>query len=741
MVINGITINSCDIPSLLKRFFLVRYTIEPISWNELLNYVDSATRELDLKLMLERYQTEGKFSALFPEDCKNISQEKIEEVIKDYSNKKDFLKGGYIQVFLENFTDNPYSTAFLDKIGKPASFVYNNYPYGTQLIISNDIELKNHFSIPGNFCKDISGSYHYDHAVDWDFSNQIDTKRLHIKNESGKDSRIKIDTPYKAYMVYAKKEYSKFLIGFNALINKETNEIVRITKFNKQDNLDDIKELLRKDEKLLVNPSFILKFGTDVIEYEAAKYQQTYQLNKILEKVNKRCGLSLSINEFSKFLSSLTINKEIKYKEEYDTEIVKKQNMPDELIKLVSVVVEKNYEIQVDHNKAIDRVLKTFPDNPEPYELDEEKLSQIAKGIFDSEYRMKQELYYEDADLPFTNKQCTYIEEKFKKLHETQLSSEEIQYLEDLFGSQIMDFSITDMFKSILHFQNDAGKLGFYKSLFYYDIWLEICNSYNEHKAAKNKNEQKAKNHELDAESEEEFYDNEYDRIDNHEHYEQLKEIEENYIDLIDPTRSNLWNLLDEKLMFVSRNRKNDDALDLKKEFAENLKAEYWNQKHSWESLYNAYKKRCETPLYSMPHFKAILDYVYSNLVGLEKKVSDKPELIKRFQNALKCKKQIDGELLENFNGEKEKEFVNLISKELSFLCKVVGFHDSRIHVDYEVLLNFIRNFAETGYETYWYFFDDKEKTSIPLKVFYEDRMLSIYENCINSLGGENNDR
>ena len=73
MVINGITINSCDIPSLLKRFFLVRYTIEPISWNELLNYVDSATRELDLKLMLERYQTEGKFSALFPEDCKNIS--------------------------------------------------------------------------------------------------------------------------------------------------------------------------------------------------------------------------------------------------------------------------------------------------------------------------------------------------------------------------------------------------------------------------------------------------------------------------------------------------------------------------------------------------------------------------------------------------------------------------------------------------------------------------------------------
>ena len=115
--------------------------------------------------------------------------------------------------------------------------------------------------------------------------------------------------------------------------------------------------------------------------------------------------------------------------------------------------------------------------------------------------------------------------------------------------------------------------------------------------------------------------------------------------------------------------------------------------------------------------------------------------MIKRFQNALKCKKQIDGELLENFNGEKEKEFVNLISKELSFLCKVVGFHDLRIHVDYEVLLNFIRNFVKTGYETYWYFFDDKEKTSIPLKVFYEDRMSSIYENCINSLGGENNDR
>lgn len=741
MLTSGVAINSSDIPSLLNRFFLVKYIIDPISWNELLKYVNSSTKELDLKLMMERYQNEGKFSAFFPDEFKNISEENIDELIKDYSDKKAFLKGGYIQVFLENYTDIPYCKAFLKKIGKPYNFFYNNYPYGTQLIITNDTDLKNRFSIPGNFCKNINGFYHYkDDAIDWDFSSQIETKRLHIKDDTGKEYRVKIDTPYKAYKVYAKKEYSKFFIGYNALFQKNSEDVTKIGNINKKENIDSIKDILLNDEQLNVNPEFILKFGTDVIEYESAKYEQCYQLNRILEKVNKKCGTSFIIDDFRNFLSLLSNNKEIKYKENYDIEVVKKITTSDELIENVAVVVEKEYAIQVNHNNAIDRVLKTFPDNPEPYELDDDKLAQIAKGIFDSEYKLKQELYYEDKDLPFSPKDCEYIKSKFNKLLSTQLSPEETQNLEYRIGLSVSEFSIMAMFSSLLYFKNDSDKLKFYQSLYLSEVWEGIFNAYEKYRTAKDKNETKFKNHELDADSEEELSDDNYDKIDNQEYYEQIGEIQ-NYIDLIDPVHSDLWNLLHEKLVLVSNSINVNDPVDIRKVFAENIKSEYWNQKHSWESLYNAYKKRCEKPLYTMPHFKAILDYVFSNLSGLEKKISDKPELIQRFQTALKYKKQIENALQKKFSGEKEKEFVNIISQELSFLCKVIGFHDSRIHIDYEVLVNLMLNLSEIGYEIYWFLFSEKNKNSIVLKPFFEDKMLSIYESCSSSLGGENNDR
>ena len=741
MVVNGARINSSDIPSLLKQFFLVKYIIDPNSWNELLKFISPETKEFDLKLMMEAYCREGKFSAFFPEDIKHISEEKMSDLIDDYRDKKVFLNGGYIQVLIENYTDKPYCKAFLKKIGKKDFFFYNNYPYGNELLITDEIETKNRFSIPGNFCKDINGEYHYkEDSIDWDFSNKLETKRLHIKDDLGKERRLKIDTPYKAYMVYAKKEYSKFFIGYNALVQKKSDDILKINKSGKLQDINLIQELLKKDEKLKVNPSFILKFGTDVIEYESAKFEQRYQISKILEKVNRRCGTTYSLDDFSDFLSLLTSNQEIKFKENYETDKVKEIKDQKELIKNIFFIAEKDYAIQVEHNKAIDRVLKTYPENTEPYELDEDKLSQIAKGIFDSEYKLKQELYYEDKALPFTPAQCEYIKTKFNKLINTQLSTEEINALEYRVELPITEFSILAMYNSLHYYIKDSDKSAFYISLSKSELWFEICNAYDNYKITKDKNEKKFKNHELDADSEQELSDDNYDRIDNQEYYEQIAEIQ-NYIKLIDPTLSDLWKLLNEKLSLLSGIKTEEETFDLRKEFANDLKTEYWNQKHSWESLYNAYKKRCETPLYSMPHFKAILDYVYSKLMGIEKKVSDKPELFQRFKLAIKCKEQIEKDLLENFSGEKEKEFLNLLSRELSFLCKVVEFHDSRIHIDFEVLLNFVRNFAEIGYETYWCLFNDKEKVSIQLKVFYEDRMLSVYENCNSSLGGINNDR
>lgn len=741
MLINEAAINSCDIPSLLKSFFLVKYIINPDSWNELLKYINPETKELELKLMMEKYCLEGKFSAFFPEDIKHISPEKAADLIEDYTKKKNFLNGGYIQVLIENYTDKPYCNAFLKKIGKKDFFFYNNYPYGNELIITDDVELKNRFSIPGNFCKNLNGFYHYNEdSIDWDFSNKIETKRLHIKDDSGNEYRLKIDTPYKAYKVYAKKEYSKFFIGYNALLHTEADDILKTGKIHNLQDIILVRNLLETDEKLKINPSFILRFGTDVIEYESAKYEQKFQIRKILEKVNRRCGTAYSLDDFSDFLELLSINQEIKYKEDYETDNVSKITDQNELIKNVFVITEKDYAILADHNKAIDRVLKTYPENTEPYELDEEKLSQIAKGIFDSEYRLKQELYYEDKDLPFSPVQCEYIKTKFNKFISTQLSSEEIKSLEYRVGLQITEFSIVAMYNTLHYYIKDSDKLNFYTSLFSSDVWIGICNAYENHKTAKDKNEKKFKNHELDTESEKDFYDDAFDKIDNQEYDQQKKEIE-TIIELVDPIHSDLWNLLHRRLNFVFGTKTEDTNFNLCKEFAGSLKAEYWNQKHSWESLYNAYKKHCETPLYSMPHFKAVLDYVYSKLMGIEKKVPDKPELIQRFQLAIKCKKQIEKELLDNFSGETEKEFVNLLSKELSFLCKVIGFHDSRIHIDFEVLLNFVRNFAETGYETYWYKYNTREKISIPLKVFFEDRMLSIYENCRDSLEGINNDR
>lgn len=741
MLINGAGINSSDIPSLLKSFFLVKYIIDPNSWNELLKYISPETKEFDLKQMMKAYCREDKFSAFFPEDIKSISEEKMSDLLDDYRDKKNYLNGGYIQILIENYTDKPYCNAFLKKIGKNDFFFYNNYPYGNELVISDEAESKNRFSIPGNFCKDINGEYHYkDDSIDWDFSNKVETKRLHIKDDLGKDRRLKIDSPYKAYMVYAKKEYSKFFIGYNALVQKQSDDILKIEGFNKLQDINLIQDLLKKEEKLSINPSFILKFGTDVIEYESAKYEQSYQIRKILEKVNRRCGTTYSIDDFSEFLGLLNSNQEIKYIEDYETDKVKEITDQNELIKNIFFIAEKEYAIQVDHYKAIDHVLQTYPAEPEPYELDEDKLSHIAKGIFNSEYRLKQELYYEEKNLPFSSAQCEYIKTKFNKLINTQFSAEETKALEYRVGLPITEFSILAMYNSLQYYIKDSAKSDFYTSLLKSDVWFEICNVYEKYKTAKDKNEKKFKNHELDADSEYEYSDKNFEKVDNEEIEKQRNRIKD-FIELIDPTLLDLWNLLNEKLLSLSGIKTEDENFDLQKEFASSLKTEYWTQKHSWESLYNAYKKRCETPLYSMSHFKAILDYVYSKLMGIEKKDSDKPELIQRFQLALKCKQQIEKDLSDNFNGENEKEFLNLLSRELSFLCKVVGFHDSRIHIDYEVLLNFVHNFAEIGYETYWYKFNDKEKKSIPLKVFYEDRMLSVYENCNSSLGGKNNDR
>lgn len=721
----NIPIYSSDIPTILKKSFHVKYLIGAESWNKLANYIDSESKTVNIKLMLKENRNIGNFFAFFPEEVKNLSDKEINNLIEYFKDNEDFLKGGYIQVFLEKFTDKPYCKAFLNKIGKNSSFFYNNYPYNEKNLFIDNEEEQNRFSLPGKFCKSLEGEYNYENKIDWDFSKQIgETKRLHTKD----NNRIVIDTPYKAYKVYAKKEYSKFLIGYELLQNATENTIIKISKLKKEiiinsEKVSSIKDKLKNEKKLCINPAFILTMGLNDIIYKISEEEHRYQLENVLKKVNKQCGTNYLVDDFDDFLKSLNITQEIKYSSTTNVDIIRNIQNKNELIKAISTVNEKDFKKEPDIINEIDKVLKTCPEEPEPYSLDDKKIEKITIGIQKAKKRIIEEIKYENQKLPLTIEECEIIKKAFAKFIEL-FSLEEREVLEKETGHSITRFSIKDKFDAISSYKRDSKKDHFYKELYSTEEWNYIREKIEKPLDSLNQNY------------------NDFGEIHNPEIYKQ-KEVVEKYIDFIEPrgTFSEFWNNLRNvsKHLFEERKSSNGEPFNLCKEFANNLHKEYWNAKHSWDKLFNQYKElNFNVILYSKTHFNAILDYVYSKL--MDEKKSPPEQSFKRFMEARKYKNQINDYLQEYFPKEKETNFVNNISNVLDFLLEVVRFHNLQKHIDYNVFLEFIENFAECGYETYFYSLNiNLGEFDNSLEAFYKDNfnqnLLDISKKCRESVG------
>lgn len=120
---------SSELPDLLEKFFLVKYRLSPNSWDKLYDFIDFDSMTLNLEKILHQFKEEKLFSNFFPEDVKLLSATEIHNLSEDFKKKENYLKGGYIQFFLEKFTDTEYLKAFLDAIKQNEGFFFNGFPY------------------------------------------------------------------------------------------------------------------------------------------------------------------------------------------------------------------------------------------------------------------------------------------------------------------------------------------------------------------------------------------------------------------------------------------------------------------------------------------------------------------------------------------------------------------------------------------------------------------------------------
>ena len=574
--------------------------------------------------------------------------------------------------------------------------------------------------------------------------------------------REKINSPYEAYKVYAKSAYSKFRIGLDYIESVEKDELLKLPTLKKYFSLYKISpeeyflklKDVKKIKQLSINPEKLLDISVEAIEYETCRIHNSYILKKALNE------LSYSEEDEAEFTSELKklgiklIAKRDKKKNQENSN--SKKPTFGELFETKDISC---YSLGKHFNK-INNVLKRNPKDPVPYSLTDDIIADFCQAIFTkkSKKNLDDEL---DEELPFTPQQTECINRNFKKLIEI---SEIKKELEDSFHNQFEDFETMNKMDAILKYKDVISPKGkvWEETLGAYEYFCkinsknealetarqlrqgELSATYDKTEPRENLPKENDSNEQSYAPDLDEIYSNQNEeladdfeesiitelKIENPEIESQIAEIEE-LIQKIDPDPLSQFNInLHEELrQCIEEQKNNHSSSKLKIFFAETLRANYWNEKHSWRTLYTKYRQSCRNmPLYSETSFNDVIEYVYKKLKDKPVSKSDNPKLLNRIINTAKCEKLINEKLRKKFSGKNEQKMNEKLGKQLKFLKDAVNSHDIRHTSDYTVLTDYIDGYAEPGYKEYWGLFKDLPDNAKPRKAFFSSRIHSISE-------------